>query len=272
MSPMADTDKDAGKDTSDAPSRRSIARYGWVPDLPDARDFLFAASPAVMTNLPTAVNLTSKMPAVYDQGQLGSCTANALGGAFEYDLKKQGLSDFMPSRLFIYYNERVIENTTATDSGAQIRDGVKTLAKQGVCAETEWPYDITKFARKPAKACYTDAKKATVSSYQRITQNLTQLKGCLAEGYPVVIGFTVYESFESAPVASSGNVPMPAPGEKVLGGHAVDVVGYDDKTQRFRLRNSWGPSWGQKGYFTMPYAYLTDPGLSSDFWTLRVVA
>jgi C1A family cysteine protease len=254
------------------PTPRKTIRYGWIPDLPDARDFLFAASPAVMTSLPTSVNLTSKMPPVYDQGQLGSCTANALGGAFEYDLKKQGRADFMPSRLFVYYNERVIEGTTSTDSGAQIRDGVKTLAKQGVCQESEWPYDISKFARKPSKACYTDAQAARVASYQRVAQNLTQLKGCLADGYPVVVGFTVYESFESDAVAKSGVMPMPAPGEKVLGGHAVCAVGYDDKAQRFRMRNSWGTGWGQKGYFTMPYSYLTDPGLSSDFWTLRTLA
>jgi C1A family cysteine protease len=107
--------------------------------------------------------------------------------------------------------------------------------------------------------------------YQRLVQNLNQMRGCLAAGFPFVFGFTVYESFESQEVADTGVMPMPASGEKVLGGHAVLVVGYDDASERFRVRNSWGTGWGQAGYFTMPYAYLTDSGLSSDFWTLRIV-
>jgi C1A family cysteine protease len=256
---------------TDLPSRRTNARYGWVPDLPDARDLLFSATRAAVAKLPPSIDLTAGMPPVYDQGQLGSCTANALGAAFEFDLKKQHSKDFMPSRLFIYYNERAIEGSISTDSGAQIRDGVKTLAKQGVCAETEWPYDPAKFAKKPTAACFTDGKKTKVASYQRVAQNLNQLKGALAAGFPVVIGFTVYDSFESDEVAKTGVMPMPAPAEHVLGGHAVLVVGYDDASQRFRVRNSWGTSWGQKGYFTMPYEYLTNSGLSSDFWTLRLI-
>jgi len=101
---------------------------------------------------------------------------------------------------------------------------------------------------------------------------LNQMKGCLASGYPFVFGFTVYESFESQHVVTTGVVSMPAAGEKVLGGHAVVAVGYDDTTQRFIVRNSWGPGWGKGGYFTMPYAYLTDSNLSDDFWTVRLVA
>ena len=108
--------------------------------------------------------------------------------------------------------------------------------------------------------------------YQRVTQVLLQMKGCLASGFPFVYGFTVYESFESDAVAKTGVVPMPAPTEKVLGGHAVVAVGYDDSTQRFIVRNSWGPGWGMGGYFTIPYAYLTDSNLADDFWTVRLVA
>jgi C1A family cysteine protease len=109
-------------------------------------------------------------------------------------------------------------------------------------------------------------------SYQRVVRSLPQLRGCLAEGFPFIFGFTVYESFESDAVASTGVAPMPGPGERVLGGHAVLAVGYDDADQRFLVRNSWGTKWGNGGYFTMPYAYLTERNLSSDFWTLRTVA
>ena len=122
---------------------REIKRFGWTPDLPDARDYMYSAPEAVLTKLPTKVDLRgSKMPKVYDQGELGSCTANAIGAAFEFGQIKQGQKDFMPSRLFIYYNERAMEGTIDTDSGAMIRDGMKSVAKLGVCTEDTWPYDI----------------------------------------------------------------------------------------------------------------------------------
>jgi C1A family cysteine protease len=258
--------------TSPEPRRPSShGGYGWVPDLPDARDHLYAAPPEFLSALPAQVDLRDQCPAVYDQGQLGSCTANAIGGAFEFDLLRQKAADFVPSRLFIYYNERAAENTVSSDSGAQIRDGIKSVAKQGVCPESEWPYDIAQFADKPSAPCYTDAAGHRVASYQRVAQILNQFKGCLANGDPFVFGFTVYESFESDQVAKSGDAPMPAAGEKVLGGHAVMAVGYDDSTQRFLVRNSWGTTWGLGGYFTLPYAYLIDRSLASDFWTLRTV-
>jgi C1A family cysteine protease len=250
-----------------------VKRYGWVRDLPDQRDHLYAAPAANLAALPPLVDLRSKCPPVYDQGQLGSCTANGIGGAIQFERMRQSLTpDFTPSRLFIYYNERVIEHTVNTDSGAQIRDGIKSVAKQGDCPETDWPYDIAKFAAAPPAKCYTEAVKYRAVQYQRVAQNVNQMKGCLASGYPFVFGFTVYESFESSAVASSGVVPMPQPSEQVMGGHCVDAIGYDDSQQRFFVRNSWGTGWGMQGYCTMPYAYLTDPNLASDFWTIRLIA
>jgi C1A family cysteine protease len=255
-----------------APKPRKIQRYGWIPDLPDQRDHIFAAPPTVVAALPPSVDLRVQCPRqIYDQGQLGSCTANAIAAALEFDLLKQGLTDFMPSRLFIYYNERVIEGTVKSDSGAMIRDGIKTVAKQGVCTEELWKYDIAEFAVKPPARCYQAAVKNRVLSYQRVPQSLTSIKGCLAHGYPVVFGFQVYESFESQHVAKTGVVPLPATTEELLGGHAVLAVGYDDASARFLVRNSWGPEWGQGGYFTMPYPYLTERNLSSDFWAVMQV-
>jgi C1A family cysteine protease len=250
---------------------QKIKTYGWIPDLPDHRDHLYAAPMEVVATLPAKVDLRPQCPPVYDQGQLGSCTANSIGGGFEFTLIKEKKPDFMPSRLFIYYNERVIEGTVKSDSGAQIRDGIKTIANQGVCPETEWPYIIAKFAAKPPAKAYKDALKNQAVSYSRLAQSLNQFKGCLASGYPFVFGITVYESFESPEVAKTGNVPMPKSNERSLGGHAILAVGYDDSAQRFIIRNSWGPGWGQKGYFTLPYAYLLDSDLSSDFWTIRIV-
>ena len=249
----------------------SVGHYGWIPDLPDHRDFSYAAPAEFLTALPTAVDLRPQCPAVYDQGQLGSCTANAIGGAIEFERLKQNLSDFVPSRLFIYYNERVIENTVDSDSGAQLRDGMKVVAKLGAPPETDWPYDISKFEDKPPANAFTDAAKNKVVSYQRVNRILNQFKGCLASGYPFVVGFTAYDSLESAQVAHTGHLLMPQPGEGVVGGHAVVSVGYDDQNQWFIMRNSWGPDWGMQGYFTMPYQYLMEANLSDDFWTIRLV-
>jgi C1A family cysteine protease len=170
--------------------------------------------------------------------------------------------------LFIYYNERAIEHDISADNGAQLRDGIKTLARQGVCPEPQWPYDIRRFANKPTPACYRSARQHVISSYQRLA-TVDQMRACLADGYPFVFGFTVYESFESSTVAKTGVLNMPKPKEKVLGGHAVCAVGYDDGAKRFIVRNSWGTGWGMKGYFTMPYDYLGNRNLSDDFWTIR---
>jgi C1A family cysteine protease len=251
---------------------RKIARFGWQPDLPDQRDFQYKAPQAFVKALPPKVDLRKLCPAVYDQGQLGSCTANAIGGAFQFGLLKQGVSNaFIPSRLFIYYNERVIENSVNNDNGAQIRDGIKTVNKQGACPETLWPYITSKFAQKPPAAAYTAGLQHQALSYQRVTRAMNQMKGCLAAGYPFVFGFTVYDSFESAGVANTGKLNMPKKGEKVVGGHAVLAVGYDDTAKRFIVRNSWGDKWGLKGYFTIPYDYLLNENLSDDFWTIRIV-
>jgi len=232
---------------------------------------MYSAPQAALSALPAKVDLRAECPPVYDQGQLGSCTANAIGAAHAFAQLRQFKRDFMPSRLFIYFNERVMEHTVETDSGAMIRDGMKSVAKVGVCPEALWPYDINRFSDKPSDKCYTEAEKNQAIIYRRAIQNLHQLQGGLASGSPVVFGFSVYESFEGPDVARTGVVPMPRHDEKLLGGHAVLAVGYDDASQQFIVRNSWGTGWGQDGYFMMPYAYVTNPQLAQDFWTLETV-
>ncbi len=261
---------------------------GWIPDLPDQRDYLYATPPSVSKQLPDLTDLRKKCPPVYNQECLGSCTANAIAAAVEFEQIRQNKKDaFMPSRLFIYYNERAKEGTVNSDSGAQVRDGIKSLGKQGVCPEKEWPYAVgtckvlsydssgnpvydtgTKFKQKPSASCYKDALKYEATQYQRVTNVLPQLKGCLAEGYPIVFGFTVYESFYN--IGSNGIMPLPASGEQVVGGHAVLAVGYNEAKQLFIVRNSWGTAWGANGYFYMPYAFITSNNCN-DFWTIRIV-
>ena len=242
--------------------------YGWVPDLPDQRDIVYSRVYRIPPSLPTSVDLRPHCSAIEDQGRLGSCTANALAGAIEFLEKKDEVPFEDVSRLFIYYNERVIEHMVKADAGATLRDGIKTLVKQGVCSEKLWPYVISRFTLKPSPACYRDALTHQVTSYQRI-QTLGEMLACLADGYPFVFGFTVYESFESIAVARTGIVSMPAPAERAVGGHAVLAVGYNESERRFLVRNSWGRAWGRKGYFLMPFDYLADRNLSDDFWTIR---
>jgi len=127
---------------------RSSKWYGWLPDLPDHRDLFYSAVAPRKATLPRKIDMRSKCSPVDDQGQLGSCTANALVGALEFLELKDGAQFVDLSRLFVYYNERVIEGTVDQDSGAFIRDGIKSVAKQGVCTESEWPYKISRFTKK----------------------------------------------------------------------------------------------------------------------------
>jgi len=242
--------------------------YGWVPDLPDHRDLMYGALRPIPPSFPPHVDLGPMCSPVENQGSLGSCTANALAGALEFLERKDGVSFIDVSRLFIYYGERVIEHTIKSDAGAMLRDGIKTLVKQGVCSEKKWPYVSSKFTVKPPAACFQEALQHKITSYHRIV-TLDEMRACLAEGFPFVFGFTVYESFESQQVAQTGVLQMPQPSERSMGGHAVLAVGYDEPTKRFIVRNSWGAGWGRQGYFSIPYAYLSDRNLSDDFWTIR---
>lgn len=249
---------------------RITRQYKWHPSRPDHRDLLYAAAPAQIQALPAMADLRPHMPPVYDQGQLGSCTANAIGAAMEFERMRQGLPAVTPSRLFIYFNERLMEGTVKSDSGAQIRDGIKSVASKGVCPESEWPY-TEDYRVQPVPKCYADALKEMATQYSAVRQDLTQLRTVLAGGSPVVLGITVYASFESDAVAATGAVPMPTAEEQCLGGHAVLLVGYSDASRRFTVRNSWGAGWGQAGYFTIPYDYVTSPQLASDMWVIKLV-
>jgi len=246
-------------------------RFGWIPQLPDYKDYQLSLSEAEVTNLPQLIDLRSGCPPVYDQLTLGSCTGQAWAGIDEFVKMKQKQAYFTPSRLFIYYNERLLEGTVKRDSGAQLRDGIKTLIKQGVCPETEWPYIVKKFKTKPCKKCYKDALKNEVIQYLAVTPVENQFKGCLAAGYPFVFGFTVYSSFMTDQVAQTGIMPMPGVNDSVMGGHAVMAVGFDNVNKWYIIRNSWGEGWGEKGYFYMPFDYMHNNNLCSDFWTIRSV-
>lgn len=239
--------------------------YGWYPDIPDQRDYLYGAIQPIV-RLSKQIDLRGLCSAVENQGDLGSCTAQALAGNLEFLDNKADVVYADVSRLFIYYNERALIDSVDYDSGASLRDGIKSLKNSGVCGEKLWPYNIEAFTKKPSAKCYKEAEKRRIKSYYRI-KSLREMLTCLIEGYPFVFGFTVYESFESERVEKTGKVNMPHKSEAALGGHAVMAVGYDQSKKRFLVRNSWGTGWGMNGYFTMPFKYLET--LAEDFWTVR---
>lgn len=274
----------------------TIRNYGYIKSKPDTRDFR-----VVFTNdhvnaflkktngkkienevydLRTIVTLSQALSDI-DQGSLGSCTANAIAYAYAFDEFKQSNKEiFMPSRLFIYYNERMLEGNVNSDSGAEIRDGMKCINKYGVCDEHHWIYDPSKFTEKPPQNIYDEAKLSKSVKYASIDldndknkdDRIAHLKRAIQSGYPFVFGFMVYKSFESEEVAKTGMVPMPKPHEKVIGGHAVCAVGFDDTKQCFIVKNSWGPNWGINGYFYMPYDYISDSDMADEFWVVNVVS
>jgi C1A family cysteine protease len=243
-----------------------LAKYHWKRGAVDNRDHIFVPK---VSALPVRIDLRPGCSPIEDQGDLGSCTGNAIAGIVEY-LDRRAGKNIDVSRLFIYYEERVLEGSVGYDAGAYIRDGIKVVNKKGACLESLWPYVTYRFATRPSPAAYTDAAKRKASSYQRCA-NFTAVKQALAQGLPVVIGFDVYESFESQAVANTGLMPYPQPGEQLLGGHAVALVGYNDATQRFIARNSWGTSWGDRGYFYMPYRVIQDTTMSDDFWVINSI-
>ena len=257
--------------------------YNYKFEKPDTRDLHFSQVGEVkrlkVTALPKIYTLRKWFSAIEDQGELGSCTANAWVGVMEFhqNFMGRGGKQFEDlSRLFIYYNERVIEGNVNQDSGAELRSGAQTLAKDGVCTERLWPYNINAFKQKPTQNCYNTAKVHKIINYYTIN-SFNNLKISISNNLPVAFGFNVYESFETEAVSQTGIVPMPdVKNEALLGGHAVVLVGYNDYEQRFLVRNSWGKDWGlhgtNAGYFTMPYNYIANSNLASDFWTVVKIA
>jgi C1A family cysteine protease len=253
-------------------TRNSKYKYGYRPDLPDHRDHRVPPR-STLGSPPPKTDLRPGMPPVYDQLKLGSCTAQAVAAALEYDEKKQALPAYAPSRLFIYYNERALDRTVTTDSGSSLRDGIKTVAKKGYCSEADWPYDIAKFAQLPPKECYTIALEHRAVAYKRVRQSLTDLQQVLADGFPIVFGISVYESFEDPEVLKTGVIPMPKKTEQLLGGHAIVLCGYDTEAGTFLFRNSWGAeAFGEGGYGTLPFDYVVNPDLAQDFWVVTRVS
>jgi len=225
----------------------------------------------VPSTLPQSVDLRPKMSPVQDQEDLNSCTGFALVAAMEYLENVQRQAPISLSQLFVYYNERVLDNSVAQDSGALMSEGIASVMQYGACELSLWPYDEKRVLDKPDDAAYADGLKRRALSYTSLEQDQITIRTALIN-YPVVFGLMIYSSFESETVESTGMVPVPDPGtETLLGGHAMTIVGYDQAQQRFLVRNSWGTDWGIGGYCWIPYAYILNPALCDGFYTINKI-
>jgi C1A family cysteine protease len=239
----------------------------WQPDKLDTRDYKYQLTTKANLN---SVDLRPYCTPIENQGSLGSCTGQAIAGAIEL-LNKRNSKPTDVSRLFIYYYERLILGTVNYDSGAYIRDGIKATNHYGASLESYWPYDIRKYKREPILEAKNDALNRKVTRYERIT-NFDGCINALSNGYPIVVGFHVYSSFMTAKVGKTGNMPYPnVRREQLLGGHAVLLVGYNKSRKVFIARNSWGTTWGDKGYFYMPFEVIKNTSMSNDFWIIKEV-
>jgi len=248
-----------------------------------AADPVHRAAADVVAHLPAAVDLRTLVPAadwpVWDQGGPPSCTAHAVAGVTLFEMivaKRTPL--FQPSRLFLYYCERVLEKDVASEADCFVIDGAQVVLDRGVCADVPapgvpsgavWLYDPSEFATKPPATCFDFARGWRASSAKYVAEESANLRGCLAEGHPFTICIRMFPSFDSG--ATTGDIPMPTAAERPNpeGGHAMAVVGYDDAKGRFLVRNSFGPTWGDGGYGTLPYEYVFASDLADSFWTLR---
>lgn len=241
--------------------------FGCKRDLRDARDHHFVPKAA---RLPASVDLRANCAPVLDQGALGSCVSHGVTGALRHALKVQhDHRDFHMCRLQNYYDSRAMEGTINEDAGCEIRDGIKAAANLGIGHETIWPYIISKFTKKPPPKTYVDALHFKALEYQRVNVSIADIKAAIAEGYPVVIGITVYESFESLAVEKTGVVPYPdVSREQILGGHCMLAVGYNQHLGYITVRNSWGINFGDEGDLYLPEKYAGSTSFGGDYWII----
>jgi C1A family cysteine protease len=247
-------------------------KYGFRRDQRDPRDHLWTPSPddiGVVEQAGWKIDLREGFPPVMTQGAIGSCTAHGVTCCLRYIIIKHGsrAADRDLSRLQLYYDSRVIENSINDDAGAEIRDVIKCARTIGVARENLWPYNPGKYKLRPPENVYEDAHKFTAITYQRLTIQPTDLKVALLTKYPVVFGITLFESFESREVQRSGIVPMPnLEYEKPVGGHCMVLAGYGQIDGHFTVRNSWGPEWGDKGDCYLPAEYVGSALYGADYW------
>lgn len=245
--------------------------YNWQKEPDDPRDHIVTRHLFMSNAFPDVFELQPLIP-VYDQGYIGSCVANSVSSCYRYEVAQLlGNFNFDPSRLFVYYNARLIDGNQNWDAGTWIRSGFKTMAKDGLAPEVDWPYDTSKVTTKPVQVAYTNGKKNIIVEYAKVPQSIDTIKQVLMSGAAISFGFNVYESFEQGNWwYTTGIMPVPKSDENILGGHAVTIIGWDNQKQAFLIQNSWGKDWGLKGKFYMPYTFLVSKECD-DFWCINKI-
>lgn len=229
-------------------------RLGLRRSAPDSRDRKFSAAETKPRDLVDLREWDSQME---DQGDLGSCVGHAITSAYEVMLKRQYPDQFVElSRLFVYYNARLLEESINEDVGATLRKALKSTERYGICSETLWPYDIAKFTVEPTEQCYEDGLTRTIKNYRALAHTEDAIKVLNADT-PVIIGCSIYDSFYDVDV-SNPIVPMPNSYDNYSGEHAICVLGYDLEKRLFLIKNSFGTNWGYQGYAWMPFRYAKD--------------
>jgi len=244
---------------------------GFRPDLPDIRDFTFESGIIKKKKtVPSCVDLRKHldMPPIYDQKELGSCTAQAVGALCDFEYGTD--HNYSPSALFLYYVTRSLEGTVDIDAGASIRNSIKAANEFGVAPLSMWPYVIEKFKETPPNVTFEIAMQHQAIGYRRVRQRLDDLRECLAEENLIAFGICVYEGLYKV-TRKNPTLELPDYSQSLEGGHALVLVGYDDDKQHFIVRNSWGESYGVHGYFYIPYTYVLNPQLSMDFWQIHLM-
>lgn len=244
----------------------SRTRHSCRLSRPDTRDWVYSTA---RQTLRESVDLREWDTRIEDQKTLGSCVGHAIAGAYEMMLKRSYPSKFVElSSLYVYYNARIDERLTELDAGASIRSGLEGVRRYGICTEELWPYDVNKFNVRPGVEAYEDGRRRTLENYRRLF-GIPEIISALNNNRPVVIGFTVYLKFFDLDQENSV-VQFPENRfTEYFGEHAVFLVGYDQQSQQLLAKNSFGPDWGDLGYFWIPYDYAKSEVFEA--WVFDVV-
>ncbi|CAF4520062.1 unnamed protein product [Rotaria socialis] len=247
----------------------------WFSDTPSNLPSFGASRTLSNKELPHSVDMRQLMTPIEHQGQTNSYVANALAGAYEFLIMKNTKKHVDVSRLFLYYNGRKLSgkyNYQMIDNGTYISSAIAGLTQYGCCKEELFPFNIAFINQKPPQRCYTEAAKHCIKESMTVAVELNDMKGCLAEGFPFPFGLQLYKSFSQSET-NGGRVLMPnqQAGDAQEGGHAMLAVGYSNAAQCFIVRNSYGDTWGDKGYVYIPYQYMCNPSMCTDLHCIKLI-
>ena len=220
-------------------------------------------------DLPESVDFRPHCSVVEDQGSVGSCTANAIVGALEYLMNRSFGDHVNLSRLFVYYNARRFSDQEGVDAGATMHHAMAGLLAHGACLEDHWPYDKARWNLRPHEVCYHRTVQLPSLHYANVSPGIER-KYVIASGLPIIFGMGVPEQLMMVEGAKTGHMPAPPDGhwEPASGGHAMLIVGYDDRKNAWLVRNSWGSNWGDGGHVWIDYAVMDHYALPMGYWTV----